>query len=269
MLSACLQRRQMTLRSRRAITVSGRSARGGGLDAIVERRLLLAASTIRRERHSGSPLLVVLPRVVVVGGRCGLAGSCEDASNSDEGYLIDRATQAWFGPAGSWSDSTSTLAARAIGERRLIGDGGCNERPSGWVAVWSKVEDSLSYQRPFRNGFDCSLLRARGSTSTSERPVALRSVTMVSGRVAVRDGCCHLCSPDDCNNSAFPWPTRRAYGIDSRVVIGPGSKCTQLGAAWLRTCVDRQTVLAVVRTRYFLAALRPSVRVMFPLPNAA
>jgi hypothetical protein len=66
-------------------------------------------------------------------------------------------------------------------------------------------------------------------------------------------------------------PLDAAYGIDSRVVTVQVRSGTQLVAAWLRTLRSSgQTVYSGwYGTAIVPNALRPSVRVMFPLPNGS
>jgi hypothetical protein len=66
-------------------------------------------------------------------------------------------------------------------------------------------------------------------------------------------------------------PLRTAYGIDSRVLTFTGRGGEHLGTAWQRTlrCDGAMVFGGFYGITSLPGALRPSVRVVFPLPNGS
>jgi len=140
------------------------------------------------------------------------------------------------------------------------------------VAVWSKVEDSLVISATFPETVLTVLCSRRPwSTSTSERPSGRGSGHNGVGRRGRFGWLLSSLFADELQQLGLPCATRRGLRHDSRVVTVQDQKWYQLGAAWLRTL--RSTGQTVYSGWYGTAllprALRPSVRVMFPLPNGS
>ena len=200
---------------------------------------------------------------------------CDDAVVQDRGYRIDRATQAWVRATGRRIDfDEEPWLLGPIGGPRLIADewlqgeaarlGGRQVEGGGLLGRVSDLAGA---------GFDPSIIAEpivdfyehtdawRLEVWSQWCPAAWPFGWLLSSAFARR-----------LQQLALPLrPLDAAQGMDSRVVTVRDVNGVQLGAAWLRTL--RSTGQTVYSGWYGTAVLpgatRPSVRVMFPLPNGS
>jgi hypothetical protein len=193
----------------------------------------------------------------------------------DRGFLIDRSTQAWVRATGrrvSFDDHPWLLGP--IGSPRLVSDEWLEREAKRLGGTLVDGGGLLGQMRDLAGeGFDPSLLA---------RPVVDFYECTSAWRLEVWSQWCPAAWPIGWLLSAvfsrrlqqLSLPLRPldvALGMNSRVVVVRDAANTQLGAAWLRTlCSTGQTVYS---GWYGIARLpkpqRPSVRVVFPLPNGS
>jgi hypothetical protein len=200
---------------------------------------------------------------------------CDDAAMPDEGFLIDRATQAWVRATGRRIDLDEHPWLRGpTGSPRLIADEWLEReaaRLGGVLADGGGLFDPMSVLAC--HGFDpCQLDPAvvefyehtadwRLEVWSQWCPAAWPFGWLLSAVFANR-----------LQQLSLPLrPLDAAYGMDSRVVTVTGPGGARLGAAWLRTLrSSRQTVYSGWYGSALLPGARsPSVRVVFPLPNGS
>lgn len=199
----------------------------------------------------------------------------DDAVVEDRGFLIDRGTQAWVRATGrrvSFDEYPWLIGP--IGSPRLISDEWLEREAKRLGGTLSEGGGLLGQMGDLAGeSFDPSLVA---------RPVVDFYQHTSAWRLEVWSQWCPAAWP-------FGWllsavfarrlqqlslplrPLDVAQGMDSRVVVVRDADNTQLGAAWLRTL--RSTGQTVYSGWYSTARLpktqRPSVRVVFPLPNGS
>lgn len=216
------------------------------------------------------------PAPRVTSGKCrSRACDRDDGAIHERGHLIDRATQAWVRATGTVVDLNAeswllgpTGGTRVVGDQWLPGEA---ERLGGAVVEGGGLLDDFGRLRG--EGFDAQRL-ARPIVDFYERtsewrldvwsqwgPVAWPFGWMLSTVFAQR-----------LQQLSLPLrPLDVAQGMDSRVLAVKSRDGRHLGAAWLRKL--RATGQNVYSGWYGIAQLpntsRPSLRVMFPLPNGS